>query len=51
MDELAYSLVRANTVRECAVRARGLGMAAYLMCGAVRSRAVLSASGCGLCRY
>ena len=46
MNKLAYSLVRASTVCECAVRARGLGMAACLVCGAVRSRVVLSAAGC-----
>ena len=45
MDELTCSLVRASGVRECAVRAHALGMAACLVCGAVRSRAVLSAAG------
>ena len=48
MDELAYSLVRANTVRESAVRARGLSMAACLGCGAVQLPAVLSAAGCAV---
>ena len=42
MDELASLLVRASTVREYAVRARGLGMATCLVCGAVRLRALLS---------
>ena len=48
MDELAYSLVRSSAVRECAVRGRGLGMAACLVCGAVLSRAELSAAGCAI---
>ena len=48
MDELAYSLVPASAVRDCAVRARSLGMAAYLVCGAVRSRDMLSAAGCAV---
>ena len=48
MDELAYSLVCASAVRECAVRARSLGMAACLVCGAVRSRDVFSAAGCAV---
>ena len=48
MEELACSSVRASAVRECALRARGLGMAACLVCGAVRSRAVLSATGCAV---
>ena len=45
MDGLACSMVRANAVRECTVRTRGLGIAACLVCGAVRSRAVLNAAG------
>ena len=48
IDELVYSLVRASAVRECAVRASSLGMAACLVCGAVRSRDVLSAAGCAV---
>ena len=51
MDDLAYSLVRASAVRKCVVRARGLGMAACLVCGAVWSRAVLSAAGCAIYVY
>ena len=46
MDELAYSLLRASAIRECAVHARSLGTAACLVSGAVRSRDVLSAAGC-----
>ena len=49
MDEFAYSLVRARAVRECAVRARDLGMTACLLCGTVRSRAVLSAAESAFC--
>ena len=45
MDDLAYSLVHASAVRKCVVRTRGLGMAACLVCGAVRSLAVLIAAG------
>ena len=45
MDGLACSLVRASVLRACAVRIRGLGMAACLMCGAERPRAVFSAAG------
>ena len=48
MDELTYSLERASFIRECAVHAHGLGMAACLVCGAARSRAVLSAAGCAV---
>ena len=48
MDGLAYSLVRERAIRERAVRARGLGIATCLVCGAVRSRAVLSAVGCAV---
>ena len=51
MDELAYSLVCASAVRECAVRARSLGMAACLVCGAVRSRDLFSAAGCAVYVY
>ena len=47
-DELAYSLVRASAVRECAVHARSLGMAAGLVCGTVRSRDELSSAGCAV---
>ena len=48
MDELAYPLVRASTIRECEVRARSLGMAACLVCSAVRSRDVRSAAECAV---
>ena len=48
MNELAYSLVRASFVRECAARARSLSMAACLVCSAVWSRDVLSAAGCAV---
>ena len=48
MNKLTYSLVRASTVRECAVHTRSLGMAACLVWGAVRSRDVLSAAGCAI---
>ena len=48
MDELADSLVRASAVRECAVHARSLGMAACLVCGAVRSRDELNAAECAV---
>ena len=48
-----YSLVRSSAVRECTVRASGLGMAACmaacLVYGAVRSHAVLSVVGCAVC--
>ena len=44
MDGRAYSLVRASALRVCVVPARGLGMTACLMCGAVQPCAVLSAS-------
>ena len=48
MDELAYSLVRASAVREFVVRARSVGIVAYLVCSAVRPRDVLSAAGCAV---
>ena len=48
MEELAYSLVRASAVRERAVHARSLGKVACLVCGAVRSRDVLSTAGCAV---
>ena len=48
MDELGWLLVRAIAVQECAVRARSMGMAACLVCGAVRSHAVLRGAGCAV---
>ena len=43
-----WTSLRTSTVRKYAVRARGLGMVACLVCGAVQSRAVLSAAGCAV---
>ena len=41
--------MRTSAVRECEVHVRDLGMAACLVCDAVRSCAVLSAAGCVVC--